>query len=83
MTCSAVNFRPLHTSKKYSSVGKTCFGENSRQTKSSPEKGIFCASSGLLLTFLFHIGTQKCCKIVVIWVRNVIYRCASRRILAD
>ena len=56
-----------------SSAVKTRFGENGSQTKSSLEKGIFRASSGLLLLFLFHIGTQKCCKIVVIWVRNVIY----------
>jgi len=83
MTCSAVTFFPYTQSKKYSSAAKTRLGENGRQTKSSPEKGIFRASSGLLLTFLFHIGTQKCCKIVVIWVHNVIYRCASRQISAD
>ena len=65
------------------STGRTRFGRNGRQTKSSPEKGIFRASSGLLLTFSYHIGTQKCCKIVVIWVCNVIYRWFSRRISAD
>jgi hypothetical protein len=75
--------RELLRERFCSSAAKTRFVENSRQTKSRPEKGIFRASSGLLLTFLFHIGTQKCCKIVVIWVRNVIYRCASRHISAD
>lgn len=36
-----------------------------RQTKSSPKRGGFGASKGLLLAFLSHIGTQKCSNFVV------------------
>ena len=51
--------------KKCLSAVKTGFGRNGRQTKSSPERGGFGASWGLLLLFQCHIGTRKCSKFVV------------------
>ncbi len=39
--------------------------------------------SGLFFAVVNSYRNSKRCKIVVIWVRNVICRCASRRILAD
>jgi hypothetical protein len=55
-----------HTSVNCVRLPGKHIGKKTRQIKSSRGKGIFPASSGLLLTFLFHIGNQKCCKIIVI-----------------
>jgi hypothetical protein len=46
-----------------SSAGKTGFGRNGRQTKSSPERGNLCTSKGLLLLLVVLPGF----KYVVTW----------------
>jgi hypothetical protein len=51
--------------QKCSSAAETGFGQNGRQTKSSPGRGESGASWGLLLAFLSHIGTRICSKFVV------------------
>ena len=56
------------------SAGKTGFGRNGRQTKSSPGRGGFGASWGLLLAFDCHIGTRKCSKFVVKCEKIVVLR---------
>ncbi len=59
--------------KKCLSAAKTGFGRNSRQTKSSPKRGGFGASWGLLLAFDSHIGTQKCSNFVVRGSKTAVY----------
>jgi len=56
------------------SAVKTGFGRNGRQTKSSPERGGFGASWGLLLAFDCHIGTRKCSKFVVRALKMAVFR---------
>ena len=60
--------------QKCSSAGKTGFGENGRQTKSSPERGGSGASWGLLLILIRYIGTRICSKIVVKCEKIVFFR---------
>ena len=60
--------------KKCSSAVKTGFGQNGRQTKSSPGRGEFRTSKGLLLMFLSHIGTRKCSKFVVRALKMAVFR---------
>ena len=60
--------------QKCSSAAKTGFGRNGRQTKSSPGRGEFRTSKGLLLAFDCHIGTRKCSKFVVKCEKIVVFR---------
>ena len=54
--------KPVVKNVFISSTSSIC---SDRQTKSSPGRGEFCTSKGLLLAFLSHIGTRKCSKFVV------------------
>ena len=56
------------------SAGKTGFGENGIQTKSSPERGGFCLLRDCFLCSKNHIGTLKCSKFVVKCEKIVVFR---------
>ena len=57
-----------------SSAAKTGFGRNSRQTKSSPERGGSCLQRDCFLCSKNHIGTRKCSKFVVRALKMAVFR---------